>query len=105
MDFQIIFLTLFIISLFFLLNSIKLNETFSNYLYPIKGLQGLCAKEGLKPAFMPMSCSKKNGNFNPYSNCMCIDKKGTCKKCYPEIKVKQGRSVVYNPNNVLKDNQ
>ena len=98
---QFIFLTIIIISLFFLLNCFKIKENFSNYLYPIKGLQGICEKDGLKPAFMPMSCSKENGNFNPYSNCMCIDKKGICKKCYPEIKIKKGRSVVYNPNNPL----
>jgi len=98
---QIIFLTIIIISLFFILNYIKINETFSNYLYPIKGLQAICAKEGLKPSFMPNSCIKGNGDFNPYSNCMCIDKKGTCKKCYPEIKINKGRSTVYNPNEPL----
>lgn len=98
---QIIFLTIIIISLFFILNFIKINETFSNYLYPIKGLQAICAKEGLKPSFMPNSCIKGNGDFNPYSNCMCIDKKGTCKKCYPEIKINKGRSTVYNPNEPL----
>ena len=98
---QIIFLTIIIISLFFILNYIKINETFSNYLYPIKGLQAICAKEGLKPSFMPNSCIKGNGDFNPYSNCMCIDKNGTCKKCYPEIKINKGRSTVYNPNEPL----
>jgi hypothetical protein len=98
---QIIFLTIIIISLFFLLNYIKINETFSNYLYPIKGLQAICAKEGLKPSFMPNSCIKGNGDFNPYSNCMCVDKKGICKKCYPEIKINKGRSTVYNPNQPL----
>ena len=98
---QIIFLTIIIISLFFILNYIKINETFSNYLYPIKGLQAICAKEGLKPSFMPNSCIKGNGDFNPYSNCMCIDKNGTCKKCYPEIKINKGRSTVYDPNDPL----
>ena len=98
---QIIFLTIIIISLFFILNYIKINETFSNYLYPIKGLQAICAKDGLKPSFMPNSCIKGNGDFNPYSNCMCIDKNGTCKKCYPEIKINKGRSTVYNPNEPL----
>ena len=54
---------------------------------------------------MPNSCIKGNGDFNPYSNCMCIDKNGTCKKCYPEIKLSQGqgRSTVYNPNDPLPD--
>jgi hypothetical protein len=98
---QIIFLTIIIISLFFILNYIKINETFSNYLYPIKGLQAICAKEGLKPSFMPNSCIKGNGDFNPYSNCMCIDKNGICKKCYPEIKINKGRSTVYDPNDPL----
>ena len=99
MELQIIFLTILIVFLFFLINTFSFEENFSNYLYPIKGLQSICAKEGLKPAYMPMSCIKSNGNFNPYSNCMCVNKKGICKKCYPEIKIKKGRSVVYNPNN------
>lgn len=98
---QIIFLTIIIISLFFLLNYININETFSNYLYPIKGLQGICEKDGLKPAFMPSSCIKENGNFDPYSNCMCVDKNGICKKCYPEIKINKGRSIIYNPTEPL----
>lgn len=101
MELQIIFLTIIIVVLFFLINTFRLKETFSNYLYPIKGLQKLCAKDGLKPAYMPMSCQKPDGNFNPYSNCMCVDKSGICKKCYPAIKIKKGRSTVYNPNDPL----
>lgn len=65
------------------------NESFSNksdpYLYPIKGLQSICAKNNLKPSFMPKACYV-DGNLNSYANCKCEDENGNCKICYEEIK-------------------
>lgn len=70
-------------------NKIKINESFTNksdiYLYPIKGLQSICAKENLKPSFMPKACYI-DGNLNSYANCKCEDEYGNCKICYDEIK-------------------
>ncbi len=64
-------------------------ESFSNssstYLYPIKGLQSICAKENLKPSYMPKACYV-DGNLNSYANCKCEDESGNCKICYEEIK-------------------
>ena len=38
----------------------------------------------------------ENGNPNPYANCKCTDKFGTCKVCYPtEKKYESGANVVY----------
>jgi hypothetical protein len=70
--------------------------TNDQYLYPIKGLQPICAKQGLKPAYMPQVCYV-DGQINPYANCMCQDKKGNCKVCYPTIKKDDKNSnIVYN---------
>ncbi len=68
------------------------------YLYPIKKLSGICAKQGLKPSFMPKACYI-NGNLNSYANCQCEDKKGECKICYDTIKKDtKNASIVYDPN-------
>ena len=65
-------------------------------LYPIKGLQAICAKEGLKPSFMPKACYVDD-SLNSYANCKCEDIKGNCKICYPEIKKDSSNSnIVYN---------
>lgn len=92
-------LILIILILFFVLNMILNKEKFSNYLFPIKGLQKECAKVGLKPAYTPMSCFKSGSDYNPYSNCKCVDSTGMCKLCYPEIKKDNTESsTVYNPD-------
>lgn len=68
------------------------------YLYPIKGLQKICAKEGLKPSYMPKACYI-DGKLNSYANCKCEDKNGECKICYPTIqKDSKNSSVIYVPN-------
>jgi uncharacterized protein (UPF0333 family) len=70
------------------------NDT--SYLYPTKGLQSICAKENLKPSYMPKACYI-NGTLNSYANCKCEDKYGNCKICYPTIKKdSKNASVVYN---------
>jgi len=67
-------------------------------LYPIRGLQAICAKEGLKPSFMPKACYVGD-ILNSYANCKCEDSKGNCKICYPEIKKDSKNSnVVYDAN-------
>jgi hypothetical protein len=69
--------------------------TNDEYLYPVKGLQPICAKQGLKPAYMPQGCYV-DGQMNSYANCMCQDQKGNCKICYPTIKKDdKNSSVVY----------
>jgi hypothetical protein len=70
--------------------------TSSDYLYPVKKLSGICAKEGLKPSYMPKACYV-NGKMDSYANCKCEDDKGNCKICYPDIKKdSKNASVVYN---------
>ena len=68
----------------------------SNYLYPTRDLQEICKKEyNLYPAYGATQCME-NGNPNPYANCKCTDKFGTCKVCYPtEKKYESGANVVY----------
>lgn len=101
---QIIFIGLLIIILFIFLNNFRVNEKFSNYLFPIKGLEKECEKKGLKPAYLPTSCLNSNGNIKPFSNCKCVDDEGVCKICYPKIvKDSVGSSVVYNPNDYNPD--
>ena len=76
-----------------------------NYLYPIKGLGGECKEQGLKPAYMPSICVV-DGKLKSFSNCKCMNDKGECKVCYPEIKKDQkNASVIYNPNDYNKDAQ
>jgi hypothetical protein len=85
-----------------LINEYLSRENFKNYLYPVKGLSNECESQGLKPAFMPTSCVIDN-KMNPYSNCKCMNNKGECKVCYPEIKKDmKGRSIVYNANDFNK---
>ena len=80
-------------------------ENYQNYLYPIKGLSTECKDQGLKPAFMPHVCSV-DGKLKPFSNCKCMNDKGECKVCYPEIKKDQkNASVIYNPDDYNKDAQ
>ena len=64
---QIIFIGLLIIILFIFLNNFRVNEKFSNYLFPIKGLEKECEKKGLKPAYLPTSCLNSNGNTVVFS--------------------------------------
>jgi hypothetical protein len=67
-----------------------------DYLFPTKNLTKICAEKGLKPAFGPTSCFK-DGQYDPYANCQCLDKQtGECKLCYPDIKKdKTSSSVIY----------
>jgi len=98
----IIMLFLLLLLLMFKRNSY---ENFENnvvnntsYLYPIKKLSPICAKEGLKASFMPKACFV-DGKLNSYANCKCEDEKGNCKICYPEIKRDiTNASVIYNAN-------
>ena len=78
----IVITAIFLIIVFYALNLILIKENFSNYLFPIKGLEKECAKSGLEPAYMPTSCFKSNSDNNPYSNCKCVDKDGICKICH-----------------------
>jgi hypothetical protein len=83
--------------------SFNYKESFDNlndgYLYPIKGLQPICEKEGLKPSYMPKACYI-DGNLNSYANCKCEDKYGNCKICYDTIKKDdKGSNVVYYSQN------
>ena len=72
------------------------NDT--SYLYPIKKLQPICKKEGLKPSYMPKACYV-DGKMNSYANCKCEDEKGNCKICYPTIeKDTKNATVIYSPN-------
>ena len=90
-------LLLLIISLCFIIYNKKTNESFSNnndnYLYPIKGLSPICAKENLLPSYMPKACYV-DGNLNNYANCKCEDKEGNCKICYDTIKKDSSNSSV-----------
>lgn len=80
----IILLAILIIISIFHVNRSRM-ESFSSLLYPTKGLAKECEAQGLKPAFMPSSCIKKNGYFNNHRNCKCVDKEGYCAVCYPQI--------------------
>ena len=54
---------------------------------------------------MPHVCSV-DGKLKPFSNCKCMNDKGECKVCYPEIKKDQkNASVIYNPDDYNKDAQ
>ena len=76
----------------------KISTLSTPVLYPIKGLQAICAKEGLKPSFMPKSCYIGD-QLNSYANCKCEDNEGNCKICYPTIKKDDSNSsVIYNAN-------
>ena len=94
-----VLLIILIVILFILYNKNNLTESFSNnnkYLYPIKGLQSICQKEGLNPSFMPKACYV-DGNLNSYANCKCEDDSGNCKICYDTIKKDSNNSsVIYN---------
>ena len=84
----LIILVLFLITIKYVKDKhIQKIESFSNnnYLYPIKGLSKICAKENLKPSFMPKACFI-DGKMNSYANCKCEDEKGNCKICYDTIK-------------------
>ncbi len=67
-----------------------------DYLYPTKNLSKICSEKGLKPAFGPTSCFK-DGQYDPYANCQCLDKNtGECKICYKDItRDKTSSSVIY----------
>ena len=81
--------------------NIRLNSSNDNpnYLYPIRGLQSICAKDGLKPSFMPKACSINNV-LNPYANCKCEDESGNCKLCYATIdKDSKNSNIVYGGDN------
>jgi hypothetical protein len=77
-------------------NLVNYNKT---YLYPIRGLQSICQKKGLKPSFMPKSCYL-NDVLNPYANCKCEDESGKCKICYDTIdKNTKNSNIVYGGDN------
>ena len=83
----------------------KINDT---YLYPTCDLEAECAKDGLKPAFMPTIC-QIGDTINAYANCKCIDNDGKCKMCYPDIKRDMTHaSVIYdaypNANSAITEN-
>ena len=69
------------------------------YLFPTKGLQKLCQSQGYEPAYGPQSCFK-DGQFDPYANCQCVDKQtGFSTVCYPNIeKDERTSSIIYNAN-------
>jgi hypothetical protein len=99
-----IIIGILILILVLLLLKVNIYESFDNqiksepenYLYPVKKLSGICAKDGLKPSYMPKACYI-DGKMNTYANCKCEDDKGNCKICYPEIKKdSKNSSVVYN---------
>jgi len=52
-------------------------------LCPVKGLDPFCRKKGLEPAYMPQTCFRKDGTFDYYKNCICLDEDGFCEICYP----------------------
>lgn len=94
------FLIFILIILLFIMKYKKDVENFSNenYLYPIKGLQSICAQQNLKPSFMPKACYI-DGKLNSYANCKCEDNEGNCKICYPEIKKDSNNAnIVYDAN-------
>ena len=99
----IILVILLIILIIFYIksNEARMVESFKNdknYLYPIKGLSSICAKNNLKPSYMPKACYI-DGNLNSYANCKCEDKEGNCKICYDTIKKdSKNSSVIYNAN-------
>ncbi len=77
-------------------------ETFEDkkdkpYLFPTRDLQKICKEKGLEPAYGPKSCFK-DGQYDPYANCECVDKEtGDCKTCYSNIKEdERTSSVIYN---------
>ena len=75
-------------------------ESFANekdtYLYPIRDLEGECAKDGLKPAYAGKIC-ELNGTLNSYANCKCADNNGNCKICYDPIKRDEtNANIIYN---------
>jgi hypothetical protein len=95
----IIIILLIILILVLIIKKINIIESFKNddktYLYPVKGLQSICSKEGLLPSFMPKACYI-DGNMNSYANCKCEDERGNCKICYPTIqRDKSSARVVY----------
>ena len=71
-----------------------------DYLYPTRDLQAICKKEyNLFPAYGATQCME-NGKPNPYANCKCADKFGTCQVCYPtQKKYESGSNVVYDATN------
>ena len=93
-----ILLILLIIILCFIRNNNYIHESFANddpYLYPIKGLTNICAKDNLYPSYQPKACYV-DGVLNSYANCKCEDNRGNCKLCYPTIKKdSKNASVVY----------
>lgn len=95
----LIILLFILIIILFLISKRNLIESFKSdnksYLYPIKGLQSICEKEGLLPSYMPKACFV-DGNMNSYANCKCEDDRGNCKICYPTIKQdKSGAKVIF----------
>lgn len=95
-----ILLILSLILLLFIIYSRTSTEHYSNtstnYLYPIKGLSPICAKQNLLPSYMPKVCYV-DGKLNSYANCKCEDKEGNCKICYDTIKKDSNNSnIVYN---------
>lgn len=80
-------------------NQNQKQELKGNYLYPIRGLTPICAKDNLKPSFMPKACFV-NGVLNSYANCKCEDQNGNCKLCYDTIiKDTKNSNVVYDAKN------
>ena len=102
----VIFLVLFFVNMYLKKEEFRnQKENFENYLYPIKGLGGECKEQGLKPAYMPSICVV-DGKLKSFSNCKCMNDKGECKVCYPEIKKDQkNASIIYNPDDYNKDVQ
>lgn len=103
MNNNLIIILIVIIFVLMFINEYLNRENFKNYLFPVKGLSNECEKEGLKAAYMPTTCVIDN-KMNPYSNCKCMNDKGECKICYPEIKKDmKGRSIIYNANDFDKE--
>ena len=100
---KIIILIILLIIILIIIGIICMNtksEHYSNYLYPIKGLSPICAKDNLLPSYMPKVCYV-DGILNSYANCKCEDKEGNCKICYDTIKKDSNNSnIVYNANDI-----
>ena len=106
MTIYIVLVLVIIILLFLIYHKKKDIENFtskndsSDYLFPTRDLQAICKKEyNLFPAYGGTQCME-NGKPNPYANCKCADKFGTCQVCYPtQKKYESGSNVVYDATN------
>jgi hypothetical protein len=68
-----------------------------DYLFPVYSLGDMCQEKGLFASDVNRLCLKKDGTYEPLSNCKCEDQEGNCEICYPPVNIdRKGRSVIYN---------